>query len=367
MTGNLHTLLHDQADGVDFATPDVEALVRAGDRRVRRRRTAVVAGVAAAAVVAVTLVSQVLPGSRQAVPEPAGPTYPVQVRDEQPIFTIGSLVVDGDQRVRMERAVDSLVRTQPGWVYRSGTRIYSYVDGVTVQLSGRASTGALASDQDGVLAAWEEGNGAAARIAVVDLRSGEVTRLDVEVDGIRTDSSSELELHDIDGDVVYWRDDRGGVAHDLATGDQRLLEESDVMDVENGVVVWSGARATEVTSPSGTVALEGGDVGVLSPDGAWYAADDVVGFFGRPGFADTRTGRATPFDTGATRDDYVEVAGWLDATTVSVALIAKADDAPDRLLTCTVPAGTCTTVVTDVAAYSDERGVGRTFPGGGHL
>ncbi len=366
MTGNLNTLLHDQADGVDFADPDVEALVRAGDRRVRRRRTVVAAGVAAAAVVAVTVVSQVLPGGRQAVPEPAGPTYPVEVRDEQPMFTIGSLVVDGDRRVRMERSVDSLVRTQLGWVYRSGTRIYSYVDGVTVRLGGRA-TGALASDPDGVLAAWEEVSAGTTRIAVVDLRSGEVTRPDVEVDGVRTDSSSELELHDVDGDVVYWRDDRGGVAHDLATGDQRLLDESDVMDVENGVIAWSGAPATQVTSPSGTVALEGGDVGVLSPDGAWYAADDVVGFFGRPGFADTRTGRATPFDTGADRDDIVEVAGWLTATTVSVALIAEADDAPDRLLTCTVPDGSCSQVVDDVGSYSDERGVGRTFPGGGHL
>ena len=366
MTGNLHTLLHDQADGVDFAAPDVEALVRAGDRRVRRRRVAVAAGVAATAVVAVALASQVLPGARQTAPEPAGPTYPVQVRDVQPMFTIGSLVVEGDRRTRMEHPVDSLVRTRAGWVYRSGSTIYSYVDGVTSRLSDRGD-GSLVSDQDGVLAAWQEGVGAASRLAVVDLRSGEVTRPDVEVDGIRTDDSSELELHDVDGDVVYWRDDRGGVAHDLATGDEQVLEQSDVMDVENGVIAWSGDPATQVTSPSGTVALEGGDVGVLSPDGAWYAADDVVGFFGRPGFADTRTGRATPFVTGAARDDLVVVAGWLDATTVSVGLIAKADDAPDRLLTCTVPAGTCTTVVQDVGSYSTARGVGRTFPGGGTL
>ena len=134
MTDSLNTLLHSQADGVDFAAPDVEALVRAGDRRVRRRRTAVAAvaaGVAATAVVAVVLASQVLPGSRQTAPEPAGPTYPVQVRDEQPMFTIGSLVVDGDRRVR-DGALGRLAgaHAAPGGSTAPATRVYSYVDGV---------------------------------------------------------------------------------------------------------------------------------------------------------------------------------------------------------------------------------------------
>ena len=202
---------------------------------------------------------------------------------------------------------------------------------------------------------------------MVDLRSGEVTRIEPEADGVNPGRGIEVELSDVDGDVVYWRDDRGTVAHDLRTGDEQVLDQSFVMDVEDGVIAWSGDDGTAVTTPTGTVVLEGGDVGALSPDGAWYAADDVVGFFGRPGFADTRTGRATRFDLGAADDDVAVVAGWLDATTVSVALIADADRAPDRLLTCTVPDGSCTTVVEDVSSASTERGVGRTFPGGGHL
>ena len=363
MTEKLTTLLHDRADAVDFAAPDVDALVRSGDRRVRRRRTALAAGVAAVAVVAAGALAQVLPGSDDSAPDPAEPVYPVQVREEQPIFTIGSLVVEGDRRVRMEHPVDSLVRTRAGWVYLSDDDVYSYVDGVTTRLSEGPSF-LVTSDEDGVLAAWQEDSGAQARIAVVDLRTGDLTRLEPQGAG-----RNSVELNDLDGDRVYWRDVRGSVVTDLATGEQSVLDEQVVVDVENGVVASmpDDSLGTRLTTPGGAVDLDSGDVGVLSPDGAWYASEGIGFFQDRPGVADTTTGRVVRLVTGAEPGDLEVPSGWLDATTVAVALIAEADGDPDRLLTCQVPSGACTVAVDDVGSYSRERSAGRTFPGGGHL
>ncbi|MDQ4055766.1 MAG: hypothetical protein M3237_24165, partial [Actinomycetota bacterium] len=49
MTEKLKTLLHDQASAAEFAAPDLDHLVRRGDRTVRRRR-----GATGAAAVLVT-------------------------------------------------------------------------------------------------------------------------------------------------------------------------------------------------------------------------------------------------------------------------------------------------------------------------
>ena len=48
MTEKLQTLMREQADTVDFAAPDLDAMIAAGDRRTRHRRLGAVAGVAAA-------------------------------------------------------------------------------------------------------------------------------------------------------------------------------------------------------------------------------------------------------------------------------------------------------------------------------
>ena len=286
------------------------------------------------------------------------------------MLTIDRLVVEGERRVTLPHSVDSLVRTRVGWLYRSGTDVYSHVDGTSQRLNQAGSSSfLLASDQDGVLAAWQEDLGDRTWISVVDLRSGEVTRIEPDADGVNPGRGVEVELNDVDGDVVYFRDDRGTVAHDLGTGEDRVVDLDYVHDVENGVVASmpDDVTGTLLTTPGGDVEIESGDVGVLSPDGAWYASDGI-GFFGeRVGVADTATGEVVRFDTGAARGDAVIVTGWLDATTLAVALLAEADGDPDRLLTCQVPSGDCTTVVEDVDALSAVRGVGRTFPGGGHL
>ena len=74
MTEKLRALLHDRATHADFATPDLDTLVRAGDRRRRRRSGALVGGVAALATVAAVAAARPARPRRH---EPTAGTGPV--------------------------------------------------------------------------------------------------------------------------------------------------------------------------------------------------------------------------------------------------------------------------------------------------
>jgi hypothetical protein len=74
MTEQLKTLMHQQADSVDFTVPDLDAMVRTGDRRRRTRRLGA-AGAVAATVAGVALVATTLTPGQRAV-EPAAPAAP---------------------------------------------------------------------------------------------------------------------------------------------------------------------------------------------------------------------------------------------------------------------------------------------------
>ena len=50
MTGLLSDVMHERAEGLERTAIDVAGIVREGDRRVRRRRTAVLGGAAALAL-----------------------------------------------------------------------------------------------------------------------------------------------------------------------------------------------------------------------------------------------------------------------------------------------------------------------------
>ena len=52
MTGQLRSTLHDRAADLEIWDADLSSIVRDGNRRLRRRRTALVSGVAALALVA---------------------------------------------------------------------------------------------------------------------------------------------------------------------------------------------------------------------------------------------------------------------------------------------------------------------------
>ncbi|WP_137295336.1 hypothetical protein [Nocardioides dongxiaopingii] len=365
MTHDLTDVLHQRAAAETFQRPDLDAILAVGDRRVRRRRLGATAGVAALAVALGAGLATLPTAEDDVAPAPADP-FPTTTRAFEPVATVGPRVFVGDRMIRVAGWVDDLERTQAGFVYRSDDVLRSYVDG-TESVVG-TTTGSLVGDEDGFLVAWtDEARG---QVVVLDQRTGGTRRLDVP-DSVGTGAGVEA----VDGGTVYVTGSDGSARVDVASGDSGDLGDVDLLDVENGVLAaWNetGTVLGPVGDSSSRVEIDAGDRGTLSPDGRWYAAADVFEpsqeYLG-VGVVDTTTGGEVRLDVEAEQRDLVDATGWVDADTVTVAVVPwnehRAGGRPEQLFSCDVPSGACTLVIADHGALPGNRETGKTYPGGG--
>ncbi|WP_134765867.1 hypothetical protein [Nocardioides sp. 1609] len=365
MTDDLMDLLHQRAGAETFAQPDLATIVAVGNRRARRRRVGATAGVAALAVaVGVGLVTLLPAGDDDGAPAPADP-FPTRTRAFEPMATVGTRVFVGERMIRVEGWIDDLERTRAGFVYRTGDDLRSYVDG-TESVVG-TTTGSFAGDEDGYLVAWTDVAGG--QVLVLDQRTGDVVRLDVPV---TVGAGAGVEA--VDGGTVYVTGDDGSASVDVAGGETGDLGDIDLLDVEDGVLAaWdqTGTVLGPVEDPARRVEVDAVDQGTLSPDGRWYAAADV--FESNPpnlgvGVVDTATGDEVRLDVDARQRDLVDATGWIDADTVTVAVVPWNEERsgrPEQLFSCDVPSGACTLVIADHGALPGNRQTGKTYPGGG--
>ena len=102
MTGQLRTTLHTRADDLAAWDVDLDAIVRDGGRRVRRRRTALAGGLAGVLVVA---------GGIAAFAEHTHRTTPQPADDNaKPLtYAVGSVIHSGSTQVDVGVKVESLV------------------------------------------------------------------------------------------------------------------------------------------------------------------------------------------------------------------------------------------------------------------
>lgn len=348
MTEKLQHLLHERAESVDFAVPDVAALTRAGDRRVRRRRglaVGVAGGVAALVVVgAVTAVAQ-LGGPSHADRTPVAhdplPTRAVS-------WASGYVIHEGGTSMRLDHVVDAYVQTSRGFVTvdPEGT-VRSVVAGVeTVVGRTDAKQPRLVSDPFGPRAAWVD-RADRTEVEVVDQDAG-TTR------GFAAHGAAELET--LDGDRVYVQDDRGSVVRDLADGTERVVAAGrpasgvrEVVAAHDGTIAFGDDQGTRIsTGPERGHLLDQayGTVGAFSPDGRFYTSDAD-----QPSVWDLTTWRQVAMSG---LDGYGFATGytWLDDDTLLTIAAKDPDTSPVELLTCRVPAGTCETVM-HLARFQD--------------
>ncbi|MCW2843765.1 MAG: hypothetical protein JWN22_1681 [Nocardioides sp.] len=374
MTEKLKTLLHDRAETVAFGAPDLEAVVRAGDRRLRRRRAGAAAGgLAAVAVVGALLVTQ-LGGTDpangpQVVHDPGIPAHVSWV--------VGSVLHDGDRTVDLGFEATAYVRTTTGIVATSpdGT-VHSVVGGRSVDVGTvDAENPHLVADDEGTLAGWVNDSNEGPTFLVLDQSTGEITSNGAAVErgmGGTADSQNPVYFYAIDGRTAYWRDSRGAVAVDVDTDDVRVVDAEarngfDIVAVENGVIAFNvqhdDARAdgTAIGTRRDTAMVLPrvyGTYGAFSPDAHYYSGDAD-----EPQVYDARTGNRVTFDL-----DYAFATGyeWLDDHTL--AMIAQ--DTPKssaQLVTCEVPAGTCDVAVDDLGSFDDLAAEGFALPVGSAL
>lgn len=358
MTDDLKTLLHDRADRIDFAQPDLAAITRDGDRRARSRtlrRGA--AGLAVAAVTAVA-VSLALPhlGGR---PDTTRIGVATQPSGTTPItWVTGSVIHSGDTQIDVGLVVTSFVRTSAGFVFTDPTGlVHAVIDGQVSDIGrGDPDSHHLVADDDDSRVGWFDPTGERAAFVVHDLASGESYRNVDATQGLepRATGGETGYFFAIDDNTAYWRDTRGVVAVDLATGTTEEISTAQrdrigIADAASGQIVFQGSQQTRVgPSLEDSIALNysGGDLGSLSSDGRWYTqdADEPVAF-------NTATGERVVFDL----EEYAFASGysWLDDHTLALIAAKNPGTSSAELLSCTVPAGTCQTVVGDLGTLDE--------------
>lgn len=374
MTETLKTVLDREASSVVFAPPDLDAITRAGRRRVRHRRgTAALAGVAAVALVGGGAVVLGDGGDRESVVAGgAGSAGPVS-------WAVGSTIHVGDDTIEVGHPIRAYVRTAVGFVVLDDVdNVWSVTDDGVTEIGRMTSPRPdnldqqlLASDPGGSLAGWvgEDPSGDVI-VETYDQETSESRSFPVP--GARPPDDSVFFA--IDDHTGYWRTPTGVVAVDLDNGRERQVVritddrvyDFEVYSVENGVIAFTplydelilagrsveGAR--ELLDFRNRPSEGMTDPVRLSPTGAWLslgvaevatATEETVTIDRiTPEVYDVVTGERVTLDHPA---GSLAIPGvWLDDDTLQVlvfhgAIGPSASVQGAALHACTLPRGSC--------------------------
>ena len=369
MTGQLRSTMQSRADELGDVVLDLDAIVRDGDRRLRRRRVAMATGVAGVLVVGAAVMTT---RAHTTDSQPAG-------HDAKPVtYAVGSVIHTGDRQVDVKVRVHSMVSTAFGFVFTGpdGT-VYQAKQGGDVRAIGRidGSSRLFASD-DGLVAAWWDGER-------IQTWPGYVARGSEERDDEgRTDSLSVAESWPDDapprvealsgGHLWFWNGRHVMVADTRPSASTAVYQDDGLgpdtvrdaagprilVRVGGGLGMAKANLYPDTTAElqdwePGTdlsaVVAQGPDVstGDLAPDGKhWFSQDaDEFAVFdsatgarqavSHPGFA-----FAAPYQ-------------WLDDDTIAAVARPTTDDQDLSLLTCQVSTNACRVAASDIGTTGD--------------
>ena len=387
MTRTLNDVMREQADAQATPCFDTDAIVSAGNRRLRRTRAAV----GALAVAAVTLTAVGLPhllaggGTTGADGLVAGQGQDAvgTFVERRPTYAVDDVIHYGKDQIDVAEQIGSFVQTDDGFVYATDGGVVHLADGHTTEEIGHTSRDGLylKSDDTGSLVAWVAfTKGEAPELVVFDtaqrqevLRTDEGTRPPGMTAFRDTDA---VYVYAVDDGTVFWRNARGLVATDVGSGSSEVLEADatafDVSDVANGhfahqVVEVEGESSpirvsTDLDHPAPPLPT-GYDGGYLSPTGRFISVeeDDETAVYDTASRADV-----TPSTDGYA---FVAAYAWLDDSTVTMIGIEKLGGgaSPVDLLQCTVPSGDCAVVERGVTTYDEAGPIRLALPVGERL
>jgi hypothetical protein len=338
MTGLLNDVMHDRADHLDPPLVDLEAITRDGDRRVRRRRTALLGGVAAASVVLVAG-SALLGAGRGSAPD----ADRADVADGTSSAPVALSWVEGSTLRRVGSPDVDLGVEVRAWVWVGEDIVLTDDDhrvllwtGDALDVIGRTAPAAPDDPEivsDASFAAWVDEEG---RVRRYDVRDAEVVTAP-DLPGRRARVTA------IDGAQVYAADTAGVYAWQPASPDSyRTISEDPrqvVIDAEGGtLLVADGGRRARVSGPGGDLTITTDSFANLAPDGRHLVSEtDDQGVL-----LDTTTGARVPLDTGYA---WALPYQWLDSDSVAVLAFSGTssgieEDQP-HLLSCAVSTGAC--------------------------
>jgi hypothetical protein len=378
MTGQLRTTLREHADDLVPLDLDLEAIVRDGNRSLRRRRTTLAAGGAAVALIAAGTALGLHGRGTTAEPAPSD-------QGAKPLtYAVGSVIHTGDGTIDVGRQVVSMVQTARGFVFSDPHHdVYEEKDGDVQQIGHLATARSrLVTGDDGLVTTWWDGH----LIHLWPLAFAEGNRSTISPEGMSPDpapptsgqpdrapsvealSDGHLWVWDGRGTKVvevrptagtaFWPDsglpDPGTVQD--AAGDRILVR------VGNGLAVVranlrpldpAGIRSWEPGTDLTGVRAQVPDIssGDLSPDGShWFTQDaDQFAVF------DSRTGERQDVEFKDLGFQFAAPYQWLDDDTIAALALPRAttDAQPISLLTCHVSTNACSVTAADIGTDAD--------------
>lgn len=379
MTDLLKDVMSDRAEAASDLPVDLDGVIRAGDRRIRRRR--VLHGIGAAALATsvaaggITALRAHSPGpARSDDPAPAaitlpqrpGPPVPLRFYADKPTWVDGRFIHYGDQRFEGPAGgVGVLVKTDAGFVYTNELEGLVLTDGRKPVVLSRTADFNLAAAESGTLVAWTEQNSGVTELVVYDtqrhyqlIRS--TTAGDSSADG--SHQRAVVNLLGMDRGVVYITVGNGAIVRrDLRTGETRAVPGDPLTwkDTAAGKFVHErkrGSDAVVIGTDLSSVVMGGAAPALpatradLSPTARLLATDydDVTTVYD----VVSRTPRALDHPS----HPVISPAQWVsDDQLVVVGFRTRQPKLADLidLLSCSVSSGRCTILARDAARYAN--------------
>jgi hypothetical protein len=366
MTGQLRTTMQTRAEALGQPELDLDAIVRDGSRRVRRRRTVLAGGVAGTLAVvagAAALTFGGHSGSRA-----------VQPADNQPkplTYAVGSVIHDGDTTIDVGMPIESMVQTARGFVFSDlHQNVYEERSGGVTRIGQLASSRSrIVTADDGQVTTWFDGS----IIQAWPLTYGVGVNHTLDVaDSWSKDDPPQVEAI-TDGQAWFWDGQKTRVSEVAPSPGSAQWTDPDLQlsdTVQDGgggkllVRVAGGMAVTDANLMPHTVESIGGwnpgtdlsgpaqvanlSTGDLAPDGQhWFSHDnDEFAVF------DSATGqRQEPAHPGFA---FAAPYQWLGDDTIAVLATKSGSGDPQiSLLTCRVSSNDCQVTAPDIGGYGD--------------
>lgn len=347
MTGLLKETFTEEAEAIGDPNIDLNAIVATGNRRIKRRRLAMlITAVAASAAVIAGGATVVLDRGSEAPVVSAALGF----KDRRPTWADGNEIHFGSEVLRVRTAISSFVQTDVGFAYAGADGSVYRVVGRGTQLIGKGNnTHLLAVDADRALVGWVDATPKIPEFVLYDLAADrEVARTATGNKAGAAAADVPVRVAAIDDGVAYFGASDGLRRWTIATGKSELIKPKAaptfVQAADAGQIVWEHPAANkdtdlaigpDVNAPA--VQSIAGWRANLSPQARFMLTDkaDVVRL------ANLQTGQTTTL----TIPDYTLIVPtqWRGTNAFYAVGFRSDDSAPLDLLDCTITPTTDTT------------------------
>jgi hypothetical protein len=367
MTGLLKDTLTERAAAADEPPLDLDAIIDAGNTRIRRRRTTTVAAVVAAS--ALVLAGGVVTAKNLADPAPAPANGVPTFKERRPTFATGGQIHFGADVIKVgPDRINSFIQTDAGFVFTTGDgTVYFTAGRGNLKIGSGNKRQELTADDDGTVVGWVDAGAPVRQFVLYDVATGEeLARTPTgNTAGEPPNADREPRIIAIDNNQAYLAALDGLHRWDIAKSADTMLKAglrpNALLDVANDRLAYlvddPGGPTTGIAVAaelgSTKVVVDGETDGNLSPDGKHFFAEsgNETYLYATDGSGEIKlnsAGHGLMFLSTRLDNDRF--------STVGMKTMDDENKTPLDLMTCSVKTASCTVTVPRFAPYPTDQG-----------